>query len=192
MVWGCKKNVADDDPIVSSANNPSATSEITEEGADPGTQENVAPVQKARPVKRVGATRAGYDWRKDPPPKKNRANKGINAAKSGESAKKELSKEEKAKKEAEAKKIATEKAVDGVLSSAGSTFKRCYDQSNEKSGTTTLSFSVHRSGYFMSPKVTGVGGQAARCIENILGKLRVSNQTGDSLSITRTVNFTRY
>ncbi len=88
-------------------------------------------------------------------------------------------------------KEATLRSVDAALRGASALMKRCYDQVNAKAGSATLSFRVHRSGYVLSPSVSGVDPRAKSCIEGTLKRLRVSGVKA-SLNVTRTLRFRRF
>jgi hypothetical protein len=151
---------------------------------DPGT----APARPARPS-------GGADWRNEGRAKP--AKKGVRPVarrkvvapadkKKGEP---DETPEEKAKRLA---REATLRSVDGALRGASAAMKGCYDRGRAKAGSATLSFRVHRSGYVISPAVSGVGPQVKSCIEGILKRLRVSGVKTSSLNVTRTLRFRRY
>lgn len=190
---GCKKG---SEAAVSPVQNPSAGAvspvgnddEYADDTDDPGA---AAAAPARRPTRRAGEK----DWRKedDEKPKKQApvAGRRVVPAKAGAAKKKEPDEtpEEKAKRLA---REATLKSVDGALRGASASMKRCYDQSKAKAGSATLSFRVHRSGYVMSPSVSGVDPKVRSCIEGVLKRLRVSGVKTPSLNVTRTLRFRRY
>ncbi len=198
---GCKKHSSQAvPPIVSPLVNPAASATDPVDDDDPVGDDDpgVDPAggQAAAPA-RVRAPRNEKDWREDDDEKKltqadkHGASKGVtpdDAASEKKGEPQETAEEKKKRLDRET----TLHSVDNVLRGATALIKRCYDQGGAKAGSATLHFRVHRSGYVMSPSVSGVSENVKVCIEQVLSRLRVSGVKTSSLNVTRTLRFKRH
>ncbi|MCK5799031.1 MAG: hypothetical protein KAI47_17685 [Deltaproteobacteria bacterium] len=195
---GCKKHSSQAvPPIVSPLVNPAAVATDPFDDEDPGADpaDDPAGGTAAAPAP-VRAPSNEKDWREDDDEKKSTqadkrgASKGVTPS-SAASEKKGEPQETAEEKKKRLDREATLHSVDNALRGVTASIKRCYDQSEAKAGNATLRFRVHRSGYVMSPSVSGVSGKVKVCIEQVLSRLRVSGVKTSSLNVTRTLRFKR-
>lgn len=89
-----------------------------------------------------------------------------------------------AQKEAEDKE-ATEKAIEASVNGALGRVKACLNQHKAAPGQYTLSVRVHRSGRVLSSSVSGLGGEANRCVQGVLSGLKVNGVLTDTITVKR-------
>jgi hypothetical protein len=82
-------------------------------------------------------------------------------------------------------KMATEKAVEASVNGALGRVKSCFNRHKAAAGQYTLSVRVHRSGRVLSSNVSGLSGEANRCVERALSNLRVKGVLTDTFTFKR-------
>lgn len=93
--------------------------------------------------------------------------------------------------EEEKRRKALEKKVDSTLGGAMGALKRCFETGGESGGKVTLRFRVHRSGYVLSPSLSGVGASSAACARGVIGKMKISGNDVGTVDMVRTLKFER-
>jgi len=173
VVVSCKKAATEETktktaPVVSPRANPTAS-------ANPPTT-----VQPGAPARR--RVNRGSDWRYAKP------KAPAKAAPAAGSAAPAAAREDAGAPEKESDRVATLKAAEKALNGASRAIKSCYDRHKAKSGSATVRFTVQRSGYVISPSVSGVDAKLATCIKSVVGRLKISGVKA-RVVMTRTLQF---
>ena len=87
-------------------------------------------------------------------------------------------------KKAKAKQEA-EKAVETTVTGAIPGVEACFRQHKVPPGERTLTITVHRSGRVLSSSISGVDGDADRCVGRILGDLHVNGALTETMTVKR-------